>query len=165
MDDHGSPALRHLIGKLADAVVATHADFGDPARQALAGDRGLAPGDTVATAGVDQDRTREGAALIANHPRRDEAQARVGNHVGEAAQRRVLGFQPAPEHLPVPEPLVLALERGIPGAQLGQLADAFDRVTDRIDGTGDKFEDRRGRVADRAADPLDEDGVGLAYQH
>jgi len=65
----------------------------------------------------------------------------------------------------VPEPLVIAFQRGIAGAQLGQLADALDGISDGIDGTGDEFEDRRRGIADYGADPLDQNRVRLADQH
>ena len=50
MEDHGSPALRRLLEVLPDAVVATHADFGD------------------ATALVDAVRIAEVARLLRDDP-------------------------------------------------------------------------------------------------
>ena len=152
------------VGDQQDAGRA-YADIGDPADQANPGERGLAPAQAVAAAGVDHHRAHEGPPGIGHHPGRDAGLQRIGHHVQEIAQRLVLGLQAAGRHLPMHQALVPCPELGVLGSQGGQFLGPLDGLADGGDRPRGGVEDRRDGIDHGHAGPVERDAVHLGEQH
>jgi len=152
------------VGDQQDAGAAL-ADLGDPADQALAGDRRLALGDALLGADRGQDRAHERAAGIADHPAGDRAGLGICRKIEQAAQRLVLAVEPARRLLPVLEPADLLAQRPVLLVDMGDLADLGECRGHRLGGLADDTEHRGQDVEQRHAGPLDHDHLGLAEQH
>src|SRR3546814_15366940 len=110
----------------------------------------------VALAGVDQDGPHEGAAGITDNAGGEVAHRRVGHHVLEVAQRRVLRLQPAGDRLPLQQAGVLLSQRLILGAEPGEGLGLLDDAREGADRLRDGVEERGHHVGDRPAGFLQE---------
>jgi len=136
-----------------------------PPDQALASHRRLALGDAPLGAHRDQDAAHEGAARIADHPAGDLADLGVGREVEQAAQRLVLGVEPARRLLPLLKPGELGAQHAILLVDVDRALDLAKRPGHRLGRLADHAEHGGQHVEHRRAHTLDHDDLGLAEQH
>ena len=141
------------------------ADAGDAADQSVAGNRRLAPDDSVSGAGVENQAMGEGAARIGDNPPGDEAGFGPGDVIQKALEDPVFGLQVPGHRLPLQQPCLVFPEPLVFVPQIGEFAEVIDGLGNGIDGPRQDVQDGGDGVRHMGADAVHEQYVDLAQDH